>query len=342
MRAGDEENPHGTLSVDRLTAASMRPASHAVMGVEPLHWPRLDLIWYAPRSRSNRTYVVRRRRPCVQRPSSGTYLSVARYATGSGSRCAPPTHRVCGDRPPRHATQAMFGDIRSAICSITPTCRASPSCRPRSARGWTSGSRRASRRMYDAADTAGTSISSRPTWSCSSIGPTTPGPCTTRFRPFAIGCARRVRTRRDNAEIIAESLQHLPMYILYGWETGIYNEFRHLRYRGLSKAQLMELVLFAQLQAGMRGLQLVYNGASRLLRGSAGRRARRRRSPRAGRPTQRPSRLGWTFHARRSPTPIARIEGLVRAHDRLRAELRQVRAASTTPSSTSGIAPAGR
>ena len=69
----------------------------------------------------------------------------------------------------------------------------------------------------------------------------------------------------DNVEIIAESLQHLPMYILYGWETGIYNEFRHLRYRGLSKAQLMELVMFAQLQAGMRGLQLVYNGASRLL-----------------------------------------------------------------------------
>jgi hypothetical protein len=69
----------------------------------------------------------------------------------------------------------------------------------------------------------------------------------------------------DNAEIIAQSLQHLPMYVLYGWETGIYNEFRHLRYRGLSKAQLLELVMFAQLQAGMRGLQLVYNGASRLL-----------------------------------------------------------------------------
>jgi hypothetical protein len=69
----------------------------------------------------------------------------------------------------------------------------------------------------------------------------------------------------DAVELIAESLQHLPMYILYGWETGIYNEFRHLRFRGLSRAQLMELVMFAQLQAGMRGLQLVYNGASRLL-----------------------------------------------------------------------------
>src|SRR5579859_1762142 len=55
------------------------------------------------------------------------------------------------------------------------------------------------------------------------------------------------------------------MYILYGWETGIYNEFRHLQSRGLSKAKLMELVLFAQLQAGMRGLQLVYNAVGRYL-----------------------------------------------------------------------------
>src|SRR5215472_17658627 len=69
----------------------------------------------------------------------------------------------------------------------------------------------------------------------------------------------------DAVELIAESLQHLPMYILYGWETGIYNEFRHLHFRGLTKAQLMELVMFAQLQAGMRGLQLVYNSVSRLL-----------------------------------------------------------------------------
>jgi hypothetical protein len=66
-------------------------------------------------------------------------------------------------------------------------------------------------------------------------------------------------------ELIAESLGHLPMYILYGWETGIYNEFRHLRSRGFSKAQLMEMVLFAQLQAGIRGLQHVYNAVSRYL-----------------------------------------------------------------------------
>src|SRR6266700_2774563 len=66
-------------------------------------------------------------------------------------------------------------------------------------------------------------------------------------------------------QLTITSFQHLPMYILYGWETGIYNEFRHLHFRGLSKAQLMELVMFAQLQAGMRGLQLVYNSVSRLL-----------------------------------------------------------------------------
>jgi hypothetical protein len=69
----------------------------------------------------------------------------------------------------------------------------------------------------------------------------------------------------EGVELTAASLQHLPMYILYGWETGIYNEFRHLYFRGLTRAQLLELVLFAQLQAGMRGLQLVYNSVSRLL-----------------------------------------------------------------------------
>jgi hypothetical protein len=66
-------------------------------------------------------------------------------------------------------------------------------------------------------------------------------------------------------QLTITSFQHLPMYILYGWETGIYNEFRHLQSRGLSKAQLMELVMFAQLQAGMRGLQLVYNAVGKHL-----------------------------------------------------------------------------
>jgi len=66
-------------------------------------------------------------------------------------------------------------------------------------------------------------------------------------------------------QLTVTSFQHLPMYILYGWETGIYNEFRHLQSRGLSKAQLLELVMFAQLQGGMRGLQLVSNAVGKYL-----------------------------------------------------------------------------
>jgi hypothetical protein len=50
-----------------------------------------------------------------------------------------------------------------------------------------------------------------------------------------------------------------------GWETGIYNEFRHLQSRGLTKQQLIELVLFAQHSAGIRGLQHVYNAVGKLL-----------------------------------------------------------------------------
>jgi hypothetical protein len=69
----------------------------------------------------------------------------------------------------------------------------------------------------------------------------------------------------DPVELIVESLAHLPMYVLLGWETGLYNEFRHLRSRGLTKDQILELVLFGQLQAGIRGLQLAYNGMSKLL-----------------------------------------------------------------------------
>lgn len=69
----------------------------------------------------------------------------------------------------------------------------------------------------------------------------------------------------DAVELIVTSLGHLPMYILYGWETGIYNEFRHLQGRGFTRAQLMELVLYTQLQAGIRGLQHVYNAVAKIL-----------------------------------------------------------------------------
>src|SRR5579864_3340769 len=77
---------------------------------------------------------------------------------------------------------------------------------------------------------------------------------------------RTFRTETNNpVQLTITSFQHLPMYILYGWETGIYNEFRHLQSRGLSRAQLMELVMFAQMQAGIRGLQHVYNAVGKHL-----------------------------------------------------------------------------
>src|SRR6185437_12534229 len=47
-------------------------------------------------------------------------------------------------------------------------------------------------------------------------------------------------------------------YMMYGWETGIANEFNSLRRNGVSKEQIMELVMFSQLYAGMRGLGHVF------------------------------------------------------------------------------------
>jgi hypothetical protein len=52
--------------------------------------------------------------------------------------------------------------------------------------------------------------------------------------------------------------QNLPSYIMLGWETGILNECSSLRRNGLTKEQIMELVMFTQLYAGMRGLGHVY------------------------------------------------------------------------------------
>ena len=93
-------------------------------------------------------------------------------------------------------------------------------------------------------------------------------------------------------QLTITSFQHLPMYILYGWETGIYNEFRHLQSRGLSKAQLMELVMFAQLQCRYPRLAAGLQRGRQVLAGLAGR-SRRGPAARVGRrPIQTPSRPG--------------------------------------------------
>jgi hypothetical protein len=65
--------------------------------------------------------------------------------------------------------------------------------------------------------------------------------------------------RPSRVNIIMFSVQNLHSYIYYGWETGIRNEFTTLRRNGMPLNQLMEIVMFTQMYAGMRGLGHVYH-----------------------------------------------------------------------------------
>jgi hypothetical protein len=65
--------------------------------------------------------------------------------------------------------------------------------------------------------------------------------------------------------VVLLSMQNVHSYMMLGWETGILNEFHTLRRNGIKKAQFMELVMFSQLTAGMRGLGHVYHAIGNLL-----------------------------------------------------------------------------
>lgn len=65
--------------------------------------------------------------------------------------------------------------------------------------------------------------------------------------------------------VLTLSMQNIHSYMMLGWETGILNEFHTLRRNGLGLPQLMELVMFSQLYAGMRGLGHVYHAVGDLL-----------------------------------------------------------------------------
>jgi hypothetical protein len=54
------------------------------------------------------------------------------------------------------------------------------------------------------------------------------------------------------------SVGQLHTYISLDWEIGITNEFKVMQTQGISKAQLMEIVMSAQIYAGIRGLEAVY------------------------------------------------------------------------------------
>jgi hypothetical protein len=64
--------------------------------------------------------------------------------------------------------------------------------------------------------------------------------------------------RPIHSNVILLSAQNIHSYMMYGWETGILNEFITLRRNGLAVEKTMELVMFSQLYAGMRGLGHVF------------------------------------------------------------------------------------
>jgi hypothetical protein len=64
--------------------------------------------------------------------------------------------------------------------------------------------------------------------------------------------------RPIESNVILLSSQNIHSYMMYGWETGIFNEFITLRRNGMAVEQTMELVMFSQIYAGMRGLGHVF------------------------------------------------------------------------------------
>lgn len=71
--------------------------------------------------------------------------------------------------------------------------------------------------------------------------------------------------RPSHVNIILLSSQNIHSYMMLGWETGILNEFITLRRNGMSKEKVMELVMFSQLYAGMRGLGHVFRAVGETL-----------------------------------------------------------------------------
>jgi hypothetical protein len=81
------------------------------------------------------------------------------------------------------------------------------------------------------------------------------GPSFAKFHKWASGTlANTPGAPPDRAAGILYSTHTLTSYVVLGWETGIRNQFIVLRNRGMPIEQTMELVLFSQLYAGMRGL----------------------------------------------------------------------------------------
>ena len=71
--------------------------------------------------------------------------------------------------------------------------------------------------------------------------------------------------RPDPVNITLLACQNLHSYMMQGWETGIHNSFKTLLRNGMAVQQTMELVMFNQLYAGMRGLGHVFRAVGETL-----------------------------------------------------------------------------
>jgi hypothetical protein len=71
--------------------------------------------------------------------------------------------------------------------------------------------------------------------------------------------------RPSHVNVILLSCQNIHSYLMLGWETGILNEFITLHRNGMAMEQTMELVMFSQLYAGMRGLGHVFRAVGETL-----------------------------------------------------------------------------
>ena len=68
------------------------------------------------------------------------------------------------------------------------------------------------------------------------------------------------------ARPVLQNIRVMAEYIRIGWESGIYNEFRELQMRGMSKAQILEVVMYAQLSGGgIRSMGHVHNAVGKSL-----------------------------------------------------------------------------
>jgi hypothetical protein len=71
--------------------------------------------------------------------------------------------------------------------------------------------------------------------------------------------------RPSHANVILFSSCNIHSYMMLAWETGVRNEFVTLRRNGMAIEQVMELVMFSQLYAGMRGLGHVFRAVGDFL-----------------------------------------------------------------------------